>query len=295
LPRAVRELPPSDSPFFIVYIDESGDPGLNKVKPLDPNGASEWLTLGASLYHYEDEPTTVTFIREVRGLIKETQGPDLHFRRLSDRKKLIVCQQLSAQPTRGFAVLSHKPNMKGYRNQAAERLFTSPRGWFYNWCVRLLLERVTDYAERYMLRHYNETRPIKLVFSERGGIAYDWLKDYIEVLMIQSRSQTLYLPKRDVKHNVLSLDHIETIPHVKSAGCQIADIVTSAMHVAADARGSRWNVDPARALRPILPTEGGWHQDYSVTLQPSYFKTTRLTSHQRILFEEYGYCIRMME
>ena len=34
-------------PYYIVYIDEAGDPGLAKVRPLDPNGASEWLTLGA--------------------------------------------------------------------------------------------------------------------------------------------------------------------------------------------------------------------------------------------------------
>lgn len=282
-------------PFFIVYIDESGDTGLNKIRPKDANGASEWLTLGASLYHCEDEIKTVEFIRDVRKRINDTQGPDLHFRRLSDPKKLFACQQLSLQPARAFAVLSHKPNMKGYRNQAAERLFISPRGWFYNWCIRLLLERVTDYAERYMLRHFKETRPIKLVFSERGGVAYDWLKDYVEILMIQSRTQTLHLEKRDVKHSVLDLDLIEVVPHVKSAGCQIADIVTSALHSAADAFGPRWNIEPAKALRPILPTEGGWHHDYSVTLQPSFFKTTRLTSNQKLLFEEYGYCFRLIE
>lgn len=32
---------------YIAYIDEAGDPGLNKVRPIDANGASEWLILSA--------------------------------------------------------------------------------------------------------------------------------------------------------------------------------------------------------------------------------------------------------
>lgn len=28
---------------YVAYIDESGDQGLQKVKPLDPGGSSEWL------------------------------------------------------------------------------------------------------------------------------------------------------------------------------------------------------------------------------------------------------------
>lgn len=291
----MRVLPEAGQPFYVVYIDESGDPGLHRVKPAHPDGASEWLTLGATLYHVEDEPQTVRFVREVRQAIRSFQGPDLHFRKLSDTRKLTVCRSLAEEQTRGFVVMSHKPNMQGHRNPAAEYLFTSPRGWFYNWCIRLLLERVTDFAFREMMACFGEVRPIKLVFSERGGVAYDWLADYIEVLMIQSRKGTLFLTKRDVKHQVLSLDHIEFVPHLASAGCQIADIVTSAFHCAADANGPRWYLDPARALRSIMPMERGWRSDYSVCLQPSFFKSTRLTEGQKTIFEEYGYDFRHLE
>jgi hypothetical protein len=34
---------------YIAYIDESGDEGLSKVKPIDPNGSSEWLILSAAV------------------------------------------------------------------------------------------------------------------------------------------------------------------------------------------------------------------------------------------------------
>ena len=32
---------------YVAYIDEAGDPGLQRVKPLDANGSSEWLVLSA--------------------------------------------------------------------------------------------------------------------------------------------------------------------------------------------------------------------------------------------------------
>jgi hypothetical protein len=30
---------------YVAYVDESGDPGLDTVKPIDPGGASEWLVV----------------------------------------------------------------------------------------------------------------------------------------------------------------------------------------------------------------------------------------------------------
>jgi hypothetical protein len=32
---------------YVVFIDESGDPGLSKVKPIDEKGSSEWLIVAA--------------------------------------------------------------------------------------------------------------------------------------------------------------------------------------------------------------------------------------------------------
>jgi hypothetical protein len=38
---------PRKSQGFITYIDESGDDGLARVKPIDPEGSSEWSVLSA--------------------------------------------------------------------------------------------------------------------------------------------------------------------------------------------------------------------------------------------------------
>ena len=32
---------------YIAYIDESGDDGIRRVRPIDPGGASEWFVISA--------------------------------------------------------------------------------------------------------------------------------------------------------------------------------------------------------------------------------------------------------
>jgi hypothetical protein len=32
---------------YVAYIDESGDDGLTRVRPIDPDGATEWFVISA--------------------------------------------------------------------------------------------------------------------------------------------------------------------------------------------------------------------------------------------------------
>jgi hypothetical protein len=41
---------------YIAYIDESGDDGIARVAPLDPNGASEWFVLSALVVRNSNNP-----------------------------------------------------------------------------------------------------------------------------------------------------------------------------------------------------------------------------------------------
>jgi hypothetical protein len=278
---------------YIAYIDESGDPGLSKVRPIDPFGASEWLTLGAVVIRAKYEPELVPWVRSLREAIRETQGPALHFRTLSDERKRVVASQLALRPLGGFVVLSHKPNMRKWRNAAAEASL-GPRGWFYNWCVRLLLERVTDAVARDSHRTHGEPRSVKLVFSQRGGVKYNWLRVYLAVLKKQAETDRTLLVKRQIKPAVIDPALFETIPSVRSAGCQLADVVTSAFHCGADARGKRWNIVPAQSLRPIMVKENGRYADYSVALQPTpaWRAGNWLTAQQKEMFLWDGYDFR---
>jgi hypothetical protein len=285
------ETPP---PFdYIAYIDEAGDPGIDSVQPNDPNGATEWLAVGATLIRANYERDQVQWVQEIKKAVGITnQGAVLHFRKLQDFRRVLACQHLAGMKLRAFAVLSNKINMEGHRNALAEA-YPGPRGWFYNWCIRVILERITDCVERSAMRNGGEPRHVKLIFSERGGVKYRWLNAYIELLMQQAQDGTTVLPKREIRWQVVHPKLIEIARHSDSAGAQLADCVASAFYAAAHSRGPRWNTQPAELLKPCMATKGKVYCDYGVTLQPWMWRDRRkLLDDQKKIFRFYGYDIR---
>lgn len=65
-------------------------------------------------------------------------------------------------------------------------------GTFYNWCMRLLLERVTAWVESWSLQNNIDLQGMKVIFAERG---HDWehFFKYVDLLRMQKQSDTLYL------------------------------------------------------------------------------------------------------
>jgi len=169
---------PDDPSYgYVLYIDEAGDDGLARVKPLDENGASEWLTISGLLVRSDKENMVVDWVKSIRKDISAQQGPALHFRKLSPTKKLRTCNLLASLPVRGFCILSNKKNMRGYNNERAAT--RGGKQWFYNFCVRLLMERVTDFCYRDALENFGTHQTIKVTFSERGGHSYGQTKAYM--------------------------------------------------------------------------------------------------------------------
>lgn len=75
--------------------------------------------------------------------------------------------------------------MRGYRNPRAEKI--PSQQWFYNWCIRLLLERVTAFCEARTLEDCGERKLIKIEFSERGGHRYSQTNAYQYYLRFQQQ------------------------------------------------------------------------------------------------------------
>ncbi|WP_454641738.1 DUF3800 domain-containing protein [Bradyrhizobium liaoningense] len=173
-----ESLPPYS---YVAYIDEAGDPGLDRVKPLDPtNGSSEWLILSAVVIGEPNEKNVAPWRNEI---LRETksQRKDLHFTKLKPWNKQIACVELAKLPARLFVVCSNKKNMKGYSNPFAEQ-YPAPN-WFYAWLSRLLLERVTYFVRQKSLGQHREIKKVRLEFSSRGGLnhsrsAFSWFESY---------------------------------------------------------------------------------------------------------------------
>jgi hypothetical protein len=120
---------------YVAYIDEAGDPGLERVKPLDNRGSSEWLIVSAIVIGAPNEKNVVPWVRDMLRKIK-SQRRILHFTDLRPWNKRIVCSEIATLPVRCFVVCSNKKNMKRYSNPFAEKYENS--NWFYAWLSRLL-------------------------------------------------------------------------------------------------------------------------------------------------------------
>ncbi|MCC6887240.1 MAG: DUF3800 domain-containing protein [Hyphomicrobiales bacterium] len=269
---------------YIAYIDESGDDGLSKVKPKDVNGASEWFVLGAVVVAAKAQ-REATWVNKILTDIKLHQRRVLHFQPLDPQRQIRACEAIAKLPVRCFAVVSNKLNMRGHSNPKAARVsYSAGRTYFYWWMTRLLLERITDYCERRSLHEFGEPRLVRVVFSQRGGLRYGHCQGYLYWIRQQSKTNTLFIKKGDLKWSVINpLDEIRALAPATSHGLQIADSVAGAFYQAANG-----SADPAIALAPRMAFDTrGSILGYGLKLMPDGY-LEKCPAHQRPVFEFYS-------
>lgn len=278
---------------YVLYIDESGDDGFETVRPIDATGGSEWMVLSGVLLHEKNQLTPVDWVREFKAGIKNATRQDLHFADLTDSHRLRACSFLAAKHMRCFVVISNKRNMRGYRNPRAERHDT--RNPFYNWMLRLLLERASSFCAERSVRDYGEMRAMRIELASRGGLSLARTKVYLwDKLRRQSQAGTMYLKRGDISWSVINPAEIEIFQARRRAGLQLADIVASAFGQAVEPKpDGRVLTAYADALSPIMAStlRGAVIADYGVKLMPDPPKLwgIGLNEEQVRFFERFGY------
>lgn len=190
--------------------------------------------MSAVVVRAENETTTVKWAKDIIRDIDQHQMTHLHFSKLREDKKSIVCNAVANLPLRSFTVLSHKKNMKNHRNLAAEKARVNRTAWFFCWMSRLLLERVTAYCEYRSMNDYQELRKVRIEFSERGGVNIDDIKAYYRYLSQQSELNMLYLDLYQPAWPVVDIDQFFIYPNRMRAGLQLADAVSSSFYHAVE-------------------------------------------------------------
>lgn len=275
---------------YVLYIDEAGDDGLRRVRPIDKVGGTEWLCIGAVLVRKDNEDNVVQWVKDIRADIDAKQGPVLHYRNLSPTKKLRACELLSQKEAVFFIVCSNKKNMRGYQNSRAA--IRGGKQFFYNFCVRLLMERATELCLKDSVNKFGEPRCMKVIFSERGNHSYGQTKAYWEILKRQAAANTTFLNKRTMRHEVMRYNLVDYVPHTQNAGLQLADVVASAFYQACDTLDGKWNPEPAKLLSPKMPRSSGVIADHGVILQPTPPEKAALNAEQKQIFAFYGYAFQ---
>lgn len=279
---------------YIAYIDEAGDPGLNRVRPIDEVGGTEWFVIGCALIRKSDEDKPPAWIKNILSDLGIHQRPDLHYRDLSPTRKLRACKLAAQLPIRYFAIASNKKNMRKYQNERAEKKSYSKQ-WFYNWCCRLAMERITDFVLRDSIKRHKEPRLVHIEFSKRQGHSYTQTQGYHALLKTQSRANNTLLKKRVPKWQVMDQRLVSAKSPYESAGTQLADCVTSSIYDAVDKLDTGpCNIEPAKLLKSRMAFEhdacgGELIKDYGISLHPTPDFSANIDEDQKEIFRFYGY------
>lgn len=273
---------------YVAYIDEAGDDGLQRIKPTDANGASEWMVLSCLLIKAEREAEVLPWLKSLLSSFKQHQITHLHFRQLRDDKKLQTCEYIAGLPVRLFSVVSNKRNMKNYQNLSAAKAKINLTAWFYVWLTRVLVERVTDYCSRRTNRDYKESRPIRFEFASRGGVKIGDAARYLAYLKDQDEFGMLHNTYWKPSWDVMDFAQIQTYPAKSRAGLQLADCVASAFYSALELTAEGLvKTAPAKALRPRMArSRKGRIYDFGLKVWPD-FAPTIIQANQREILDHY--------
>lgn len=283
---------------FYLFVDEAGDEGLDRVRPLDPNGASEYFVLCGVLVRTSKYLELAQSFNRSKVRLGIGASDQVHFRDLDDAQKLSIISSLATLKLGLVAIVSNKQNMQGYRNLRCEaknleviRGRVRPRryNWFYNGLFRYLLERASCECKRWTYPAYGEIRSIKIVFSRRKEISYPQTKAYLYKLNSERHDRTYFNNRRQIDWSVVDISDIDSRKDKDEAGLQIADCAASAIYRALD---ESWfgDVRPKylEILRDKFIRNSSTPWDYGFKLLPDNFRAP-LSEAQRQGLKSIGY------
>lgn len=273
-------------PLFHVYIDEAGDPGV-KPKTIDERLWTDWFTLSAVVVRASRDLEVVDWVADMREAVRSNAPKGIHYRSLSETNRERVTRMLGRKPIRIFALASLKDTMRGHYNPILGRANDKE---FYNWCLRLLLERVTEWCYRKCLAENVPVTPARIMFSERGGHDYGELRAYLSKLEAQTLTKTLVLKRRGLAPGIIFSERCEVRPHADIAGLQLADIAASAFFQAACSVGNKHCLQPAQNLKRVVARCARTKQiaDFGLLRLPFAHQGT-IPAEDRPIFEHFGY------
>ncbi len=278
------EIDPSDPEYdYVMYVDEGGDTGLKKIGE-GGEKTSEWFVVGGIVIGKHFEADTPNWVSKVCSGLSNKHARELHFNRLHESDKRSAAAAVAGLRARAFVVASHKLNMRDHRNPRAERI--PSQNPFYNFCLRVLLERASHTVAKDSLQRFGSVKRMKVILGKTGALEYSQTRAYFEYLRTQAVTGRTYLSAREVDPRVVDWMLIKPVSARNSAGVQLADVVTSSFYAALNRAASPplW-IAAAIQLRPIMATENGRIFGHGLTLLPW---SHRIPADCRPIFEAYG-------
>ncbi len=270
---------------YTVYIDEGGDPGITDGLHYR-DMPHQWMTLGAFVVRSDNEKELTKWVQETRSIIKHIQGNSLHYHKLGSEKRLRVCQEIAKLPARAFCFASHKDNLRPHINPRLGKMSAQE---YYNWCSRLLLERIMFWAEYRMRQDKQNLLPLRIIFSQKGGHNYQGMFNYFDKINYQVSNDSTFKKPKYWNTELIDLDMISHIPDEGLAGLQLSDSIASSFHDALNRDSKNHSLEPAKSLKKIIARNNKLnHVDCGLTVWPLPYQA-EISEYDKPIFKYYGY------
>lgn len=226
---------------FRAYIDESGDEGFKFRKSSDEKASSDWFILSAFVTRKKTDIETVKVIDRVRQEFQLHPRKHIHWKKLKHHQKVRYAQIIAELQARLVAVCVHKPSL-------LEPETFQDRYRLYFYAVRYLVERISWLArDRHNPAKWGGDGIVELIFSNRQGMSYDEMKNYLRLLEKQKQMG------KDIRieFDRIPIDMLKTQTPGRSMGLQLADAAAGAFFNATELN-KFGNTEP-RYLKMLLP------------------------------------------
>lgn len=201
---------------YTLFIDESGDQGINKIRDSSYGGQSPYLILGAALV---ENKNIENITKKIEKIEKDIRGQKknfyIHFSKMRHLEKVYVCREFSKLDATFFGLISKKETLGDY----AKKICYNPQQ-YYNKNIQYFLEIIGKAFKELGISLTDQ----RIVFEEIANFPYETTRNYISKIK-----------QNPLNQNALSLKYIdpqaiESSPKKEEPLLCLADCVAYSLH-----------------------------------------------------------------
>ncbi|WP_306045575.1 DUF3800 domain-containing protein [Nioella sp. MMSF_3534] len=219
---------------FTVFVDESGEAGIKKVRSEKSGGASPYFVISAVVM----QPATMIAAKQMLDAVKSEIGKKnwKHATDLGHPEKVLIARRMADLHVRVFSVVSNKSTLGVYK----EFIDANPQK-FYNKCTKYLLEIVCGY----LLRFGGNAENISVIL-ERRNHDYDAMIRYL----MKVKENPIYPESRAL--SALNPFSISTRAKGEEPLLEFADFAAHAVYQCVNKTSSNYRIPETRYFEEIV-------------------------------------------
>lgn len=225
-----------------VYIDESGEAGIAKIREGNSPGASPYFVMAAVVCEPTAEILAKNLVEEVKDRIGRRKWK--HATDLKHAQKVFFARELNRLPVRYFAVVSKKSTLGEYSDDIEHNAHK-----FYNKCAQYLLESICSY----IMPHVSSEDDISVYFEEMN---HDY--DAMIRLLLKVKKNPIRRQSRSLR--ILNPFCISAIKKGRNEMLEIADFVAHAVYQCANVSETNFGIPEPRYFTELSSRFAGGRQ-----------------------------------